>query len=172
MFIRKAAHIWIVCSSIWGFEFLNSVQYGKIKYINDILLGISTEGKNMGINLINFNLNEQRDTACNFEDVIGLCRSLLPVILTTLYSTRSFILMNEFIHGAVSNYSLFLGTFISTVYRHFTLTNTLIPINIGWQTIFHFIKKLQFTEHFHFWVGRKVSNLWKIRQREPLWNKT
>lgn len=57
----------------------------------------------MGINLINFNLNEQRDTACNFEDVIGLCRSLLPVILTTLYSARSFILMNEFIHGAVSN---------------------------------------------------------------------
>lgn len=57
----------------------------------------------MGINLINFNLNEQRDTACNFDDVIGLCRSLLPVIQTALYSARSSILMNEFTHGAASN---------------------------------------------------------------------
>lgn len=60
-----------------GFECLSSVQYGKIKCINDVLLGISTEGKDLGVNLINFNVNEQRDTACKYEDVIGPCRSPL-----------------------------------------------------------------------------------------------
>lgn len=78
MFIKSAVHIWIVYSSMWAFECLNSVQYGKIKGINDVLLGISTEGKDLGVNLINFNINEQRDTACKYEDVIGPCGSLLP----------------------------------------------------------------------------------------------
>lgn len=77
MFIKSAVHIWIVYSSMWGFECLNSVQYGKIKGINDILLGISTEGKDLRVNLINFNVNEQRDIACIYKDVTGSCRSLL-----------------------------------------------------------------------------------------------
>lgn len=84
------------------------------------------------------------------------------LIVTTLYSVESLSLMKEFIRGALSNQSLFLGIFISAAFEHSTVINAVILITIvGHETISLFVKYQDFQS---FPIPDQKEYIWEYKE--------